>query len=149
MAAFYGTEKGTLDPKRRLSVPVSLRRDSISRKTHDRFFLKYGSEGCLLLYSIEDWRTMEEKLNRLLKGDREDRDFVFAFLEDACWVTVDAQGRITIPPALQDRAGLGKDVVLRGIIGYIAIWSAEKYSQKKSVLTDESVARLETLKLRD
>jgi MraZ protein len=149
MAAFYGTEKGTLDPKRRLSVPVSLRRDSISRKTHDRFFLKYGSEGCLLLYSIEDWRKMEEKLNRLLKGDREDRDFVFAFLEDACWVTVDAQGRITIPPALQDRAGLGKDVVLRGIIGYIAIWSAEKYSQKKSVLTDESVARLETLKLRD
>jgi MraZ protein len=149
MAAFYGTEKGTLDPKRRLSVPVSLRRDSISRKTHDRFFLKYGSEGCLLLYSIEDWRKMEEKLNRLLKGDREDRDFVFAFLEDACWVTVDAQGRITIPPALQDRAGLGKDVVLRGIIGYIAIWSAEKYSQKKSVLTDESLARLETLKLRD
>jgi MraZ protein len=149
MAAFYGTEKGTLDPKRRLSVPVSLRRDSISRKTHDRFFLKYGSEGCLLLYSIEDWRKMEEKLNRLLKGDREDRDFVFAFLEDACWVTVDAQGRITIPPALQDRAGLGKDVVLRGIIGYIAIWSAEKYSQKRTVLTDESLARLETLKLRD
>jgi MraZ protein len=149
MATFYGTEKGTLDPKRRLSVPVSLRRDSISRKTHDRFFLKYGSEGCLLLYSIEDWRKMEEKLNRLLKGDREDRDFVFAFLEDACWVTVDAQGRITIPPALQDRAGLGKDVVLRGIIGYIAIWSAEKYSQKRTVLTDESLARLETLKLRD
>ena len=28
MAAFYGTEKGRLDPKRRLSVPVSLRRDS-------------------------------------------------------------------------------------------------------------------------
>ena len=149
MAAFYGTEKGTLDPKRRLSVPVSLRRDSFSRKTHERFFLKYGSEGCLQLYSVEDWRTMEEKLNRLLKGDREDRDFVFAFLEDACWVTVDAQGRITIPPALQDRAGLGKDVVLRGIIGYIAIWSAEKYDQKKAVLTDDSLARLETLKLRD
>jgi MraZ protein len=149
MAAFYGTEKGTLDPKRRLSVPVSLRRDSASKQTHDRFFLKHGSEGCLQLYSVEDWRTMEEKLNRLLKGDREDRDFVFAFLEDACWVTVDAQGRITIPPALQDRAGLGKDVVLRGIIGYIAIWSAEKYGRKKAVLTDDSLARLETLKLRD
>jgi DNA-binding transcriptional regulator/RsmH inhibitor MraZ len=74
---------------------------------------------------------------------------VFAFLEDACWVTVDAQGRITIPPALQDRAGLGKDVVLRGIIGYIALWSAERYGQKKTVLTDDALARLETLKLRD
>jgi MraZ protein len=149
MAAFYGTEKGTLDAKRRLSVPVSLRRESSSDKTHERFFLKYGSEGCLQLYSVEDWRTMEEKLNRLLNGDREDRDFVFAFLEDACWVTVDAQGRITIPPALQERAGLGKDVVLRGIIGYIAIWSAERYGRKRAVLSDDALAQLESLKLRD
>ena len=149
MAAFYGTEKGTLDVKRRLSVPVSLRKDALSRKTHDRFFLKHGTEGCLQLYSVEDWRTMEEKLNRLLKGDREDRDFVFKFLEDACWVTVDAQGRITIPSSLQDRAGLGTDVVLRGVIGYIAIWSADVYGEKKAVLDDDALARLETLKLRD
>jgi MraZ protein len=149
MAAFYGTEKGTLDPKRRLSVPVSLRRDAPAKKTHDRFFLKHGTEGCLQLYSVEDWHTMEEKLNRLLKGDREDRDFVFAFLEDACWVSVDAQGRITIPPALQDRAGLGKDVVLRGMIGYITIWSADRYGRKQTVLSDDELARLETQKLKD
>lgn len=149
MAAFYGTERGTLDAKRRLSVPVSLRRDAPGRKTHDRFFLKYGSEGCLQLYSVEDWQAMEEKLNRLLKGDRGDREFVFAFLEDAGWVTVDAQGRITIPPALQERAGLGKDVVLRGIIGSIAIWSAERYAEKRSRLSDDALADLESRKLRD
>ncbi len=149
MASFYGTEKGKLDPKRRLSVPLSLRRDSSSKKPHDRFFLKYGSERCLQLYSVEDWKVMEEKLGRLLKGDREDRDFVFKFLEDACWVTVDGQGRITIPSSLQDRAGLGMDVVLRGVIGYIAIWSAEAYGEKKAVLDDDALARLETLKLRD
>jgi MraZ protein len=149
MAAFYGTEKGKLDPKRRLSIPLSLRRDSSAKKTHDRFFLKYGSERCLQLYSVEDWHTMEEKLSRLLKGDREDRDFVFKFLEDACWVTVDAQGRITIPSSLQDRAGLGTDVVLRGVIGYIAIWSAEAYREKQSALSDDALAGLETLKLRD
>ena len=149
MAACYGTEKGKLDPKRRLSVPVSLRRDSVTRKTHDRFFLKYGTERCLQLYSVEDWRTMEEKLGRLLKGDREDRDFVFKFLEDACWVTVDAQGRITIPSSLQDRAALGTDVVLRGVIGYIAIWSAEEHGRRRAALSDDALASLETQKLRD
>ena len=149
MAAFYGTEKGTLDPKRRLSVPVTLRRDSFTKKTHDRFFLKYGSEGCLQLYSVEDWRTMEEKLRRLLKGDRTDRDFVSHFIQDAGWVTVDAQGRITIPPALQDRAGLGKDVVLHGNLDYIAIWSAEGFSRKATALSDDELADLETQKLKD
>mgnify|MGYP001765910385 CR=1 FL=1 len=149
MAAFYGTERGKLDAKRRLSIPVSLRRDSSSKKTHDRFFLKYGSERCLQLYSVEDWHTMEEKLSRLLKGDREDRDFVFKFLEDACWVTVDGQGRITIPSSLQDRAGLGTDVVLRGVIGFIAIWSAETYGARTAALDDDALARLETSKLRD
>lgn len=149
MAAFYGTEKGKLDPKRRLSIPLSLRHDPATKKTHTRFFLKYGSERCLQLYSVEDWHVMEEKLGRLLKGDREDRDFVFKFLEDACWVTVDGQGRITIPSSLQDRAGLGTDVVLRGVIGFIAIWSTETYGERTAALDDDALARLETSKLRD
>ncbi len=149
MAAFYGTEKGTLDAKRRLSIPVSLRRDTFSKKTHDRFFLKYGTEGCLQLYSIEDWQAMERKLGRRLSGGRKEREFVFSFLDDAGWVTVDAQGRITIPPALQERAGLGKEVVLRGIIGHIAIWSAERYTEKRKRLSDDELAALETEMLED
>jgi len=149
MAAFYGTERGTLDPKRRLSVPVSLRRDSFTRKTHERFFLKYGSEGCLQLYSVEEWHAMEGKLRELLKRDRADRDFVSHFIKDAGWVTVDAQGRITIPPALQDRAGLGKDVVLHGNLDYIAIWSAGRFERKTTAVSDDDLAELETRKLKD
>jgi len=63
-------------------------------------------------------------------------------------VTVDGQGRITIPPALQERAGLGKDVVLRGMIGSIAIWGAERYAEKRMRLSDDALASLETQKLR-
>jgi len=149
MAAFYGTEKGTLDKKRRLSVPVSLRRDSSAKKTHVRFFLKHGSEGCLQLYSVEDWRVMEEKLRRRLKGDRGDRDFVSRFIKDASWVTVDGQGRLTIPSSLQDRAGLGTDVVLHGNLDYIAIWDAERFAQKTAAISDDELADLEALKLKD
>jgi MraZ protein len=149
MAAFYGTEKGTLDKKRRLSVPVSLRRDSSTKKRHERFFLKHGSEGCLQLYSVEDWRVMEEKLRRRLKGDRGDRDFVSRFIKDASWVTVDGQGRLTIPSSLQGRAGLGTDVVLHGNLDYIAIWSAERFAQKTAAISDDELADLEALKLKD
>jgi len=149
MASHYGYADGKLDPKRRLSVPVGLRRDPAAGVTYDRFFLKYGSEGCLQLYSVDEWRGFEEKLRRLLKGDREDRRFVYAFLKDAGWVSVDGQGRITIPPALQDRAGLGTDVVLRGNIDHIAIWSAERLDPRADMLSDDELAAQEKLKLKD
>ncbi len=149
MAAFYGTERGTLDRKRRLSVPVSLRRDSFTKKTHERFFLKYGTEGCLQLYSVEDWRAMEEKLRKLLKGDRADRDFVSHFIKDAGWATVDGQGRLTIPSSLQSRAGLGMDVVLHGNLDYIAIWNAESFEKKTTALSDDELAEQEARKLKD
>ncbi len=140
MASFYGTEKGTLDRKRRLSVPLSLRHDSSAKKTHLQFFLKYGSEGCLQLYSAEDWRAMEDKLRRLLKGDRDERDFVTRFIKDASWVTVDGQGRLTIPSSLQERAGLGMDVVLHGNLDYISIWDAARFAQRTAVESDDKLA---------
>ena len=148
MAAFYGTEDGTLDLKRRLSVPVPLRRDPFTEVTHERFFLKYGSEGCLQLYSIETWAPMQEKLRRLQQGDQEDRLFVEQFIKDAGWVTVDPQGRITIPSSLQDRAGLGKDVVLHGNLDYIAIWDAARFESRTSAFTDARLAEMESRKLK-
>jgi MraZ protein len=140
MASFYGTEPGTLDKKRRLSVPVSVRHDSSVNKTHQRFFLKYGSEGCLQLYSPDEWHAMEEKLRKLLKGDRDERDFVTRFIKDASWVTVDGQGRLTIPSSLQERAGLSTDVVLHGNLDYIAIWNAERFAQRTAVESDDKLA---------
>jgi len=149
VSSLYGTADGKLDANRRLSVPVGLRRDPAVGITYDRFFLKYGSEGCLQLYPVDEWRGVEDKLRRLLKGDREDRRFVYAFLKDACWVSVDSQGRITIPPALQDRAGLGTDVALRGNIDHIAVWNKARMSPDADRLSDDELAALEQVKLKD
>ncbi len=148
MAGFYGTEKASLDRKRRLSVPMRLRRDTFTKEIHKQFFVKYGSEGCLQLYSAPGWQVMEEKLRRLLDGDRNDRAFVSQFIKDACWVTVDSQGRLTIPSSLQDRAGLGTEVVLHGTVNYIAIWSTERFAEKAAALPDDALADLETSKLK-
>jgi len=47
-------------------------------------------------------------------------------LMDATPVTVDAQGRVTIPPALMSRAGLGKEATLHGLGDHIEIWNPER-----------------------
>jgi len=126
MASFYGTETYAIDHKGRLSVPAAMRRTGARKKVLDAFHLVAGFEGCLALYSAEDWQRVEDRLRRIPMGDRRGRAFARAFLMDACKVTVDGQGRITIPPALMRRAGLGKDAVLHGQVDRIEIWHPER-----------------------
>jgi MraZ protein len=125
MHSFYGTETYAIDHKGRISIPVSMRRTG-TKKTFERFLLVAGFEGCLALYTEEQWQKIEEKLQQLPMGGRKARAFTRAFLMDASRVTVDAQGRITIPPALMSRAGLGKEAVLLGQVDRVEIWNPER-----------------------
>jgi MraZ protein len=127
MASIYGRETYAIDHKGRLSIPADMRRDAPAKKPHSRLFLKFGSEGCLQAYPPQEWSGVEARLREVQKTKgREGREFVRAFLKDACFVTVDAQGRITIPPALLRRAGLGKDAILLGNIDCLEVWSPER-----------------------
>ena len=126
--SFYGTNSYAIDHKGRLSVPVSLRRPAGRKKPIESFFLGAGFEGCLSLYAPEDWARVEERMRRLPMGGRKARAFTRAFLMDATPVSVDAQGRVTIPPALMSRAGLGKEATLHGVGDHIEIWNPERLS---------------------
>lgn len=141
MHSFYGTETYAIDHKGRLSIPVSMRRAAPARKPLDRFLLVAGFDGCLALYSDEQWDRVEERLQQLPIGARKSRAFTRAFLMDACRVTVDTQGRITIPPALMGRAGLGKEAILLGQVGRIEIWNPERLR----TLVQEAQGQFETL----
>lgn len=124
--AFYGTNTYAIDHKGRLSIPASLRRPGGRSKPISAFQLVAGFEGCLSLYAPEDWARVEERLRKLPMGGRKARAFTRAFLMDATPVSVDAQGRVTIPPALLSRAGLGKEATLHGVGDHIEIWNPER-----------------------
>ncbi|HEY6867702.1 MAG TPA: division/cell wall cluster transcriptional repressor MraZ [Candidatus Eisenbacteria bacterium] len=141
MWSFYGTETYSIDHKGRLSVPAAMRRGADGKKSLRSFILVAGFEGCLALYGPDEWARVEDRLRKLPMGDRRGRAFARAFLMDACKVTVDAQGRVTIPPALMRRAGLGKDAVLLGQVDRIEIWNRERLEQ----VTAEPQTQLETL----
>ena len=141
MSSFYGTETHSIDHKGRISVPASMRRGAGRGGKPPAFILVAGFEGCLALYSPDDWKRVEDRLRNLPMGDRRGRAFARAFLMDACKVQVDAQGRVTIPPALMRRAGLGKEAVLHGQVDRIEIWDAGRLQQ----LNAELQGQLETL----
>jgi MraZ protein len=130
MATFYETSNYSIDDKGRIVVPTSLRSKSGRKAPLRNFILLGGLDGCLWLYAEEDWTHFEERLRRLSMGTRKQREFARAFLVGASKVTVDKQGRISIPPSLKGRAGLGKEAVLLGQVGRIEIWSPERYQER-------------------
>jgi len=127
MTTFYGTAHYSIDDKGRLVVPASMRSVPGRKAPLTSFVLLYGLGGCLWLYTEDAWKRFEERLYALSVGNRKQRDFARAFLVGASKVTVDKQGRISIPSSLMSRAGLGKEAVLHGQVGRLEIWSPEKF----------------------
>lgn len=134
MSPFFGTDTYAIDHKGRLAIPAGMRRGPSERKPQDRFILLAGLDGGLWLYTPEVFEVVwGEKIRRWQAGDRRRREFVRAFLMDAREVSVDTQGRVTIPPALLGRAGLGKEAVLLGTYSRIEIWSPERHARAESL----------------
>ena len=131
---FMGEYNHTIDAKGRLIVPAKLR-----EQLGEAFVITNGNNGCLNIYTEEAWETFLEKL-QALPGNGDKRKIVRAFVSKASVVEIDKQGRILIPTALREHAGLNKDVVLAGAIDKIEVWDrgracsfSKKVSQASSV----------------
>ena len=118
-----------------------MRRAGPRTKPLGTFYIVAGFEGCIALYAPKDWARVEERLRKLPMGGRKGRAFARAFLMNATPVSVDKQGRITIPPALRIRAGIGKEAILHGQVDRIEIWNPDRLGG----VVAEADGQLETL----
>ncbi|MDE7253876.1 MAG: division/cell wall cluster transcriptional repressor MraZ [Acetatifactor sp.] len=119
---FMSEYNHTIDAKGRLIIPSKFR-----EVLGEEFVVSKGMDGCLFVYANEDWNAFEQKLTSLPLINKEARQFARFFLAGAAQVEVDKQGRILLPAALREFAGLDKDVVLVGVGSRIEIWNKEKY----------------------
>ena len=106
---FMGEYNHNVDTKGRLIIPAKFR-ESLG----ERFVVTRGLDGCLFVYDNSEWETFEKKLQTMLMGRKDSRNYARFFLAKASEVEVDKQGRILIPQKLREYAGLEKDVVMVG-----------------------------------
>jgi MraZ protein len=132
MPSFVGTFTYAIDHKGRIAIPPSMRRGDSPRRPLTTFYLNRGFDNCIAVYPPDSWQRMLEKIRKFSPGDPKARAFKRAFLKDAMEVTVDSQGRVTIPPALITHAALGKEAVLHGSDNCIEIWNPERFAQLTS-----------------
>ncbi len=123
MAAFIGTHIHTLDDKGRVSVPAQFRK----RLTAEDMYLNVGMEGCLVLYPSERWHQLEEKLLEISRGSRKARYLRRKLAQNLRAVSLDSQGRISVPADLAEKAGITGEVLFLGQIDLMELWQPERY----------------------
>ena len=118
-----GEFKHTLDPKKRLFIPAKHREE-----LGESFMISRSMrENCLKVYSMEEW---EKYIEPILKMARKDSEKITRSLHrNAVQVSPDAQGRIILPQALIEHAGIVKGAVVVGCGAYAEIWSEEEYAR--------------------
>lgn len=121
---FLGEYSHSIDTKGRIIVPAKFR-DELGEK----FIVTKGLDGCLYIYTMEEWAAFEDKLGSLPAGKADIRKLVRFFLSSASETEVDKQGRILIQPKHREYAALEKDVILAGVGRKIEIWSKEKWEE--------------------
>lgn len=119
---FMGEYNHTIDVKGRLIVPSKFR-----EKLGNDFVATKGLDGCLFVYSNEEWANIEEKFRNIPLTTKDARKFSRFFFAGAASCEVDKQGRILLPQVLREYADIQKDVVLAGVLSRIEIWSKERW----------------------
>ncbi len=124
---FMGEYSHSIDEKGRLIIPSKFR-DELG----ETFVLTRGLDGCLCVYPQVEWDKLEAKLRALPLTNKNARTITRFLVSGAATCGLDKQGRIMVPGALREYAGLEKDVVLTGNLERIEIWDKAKWAENSS-----------------
>lgn len=136
---FLGHVVHTIDDKNRLAIPARYRQHLVNG-----VYLTKGADRCLYLLTPEGWSKLSERILALPSLQADARRLQRHFFAGADSMVPDKLGRIIIPPALREYAGLKNEVVVAGLQTRIEIWSKEAWeadeAQADSETTDTTAA---------
>jgi MraZ protein len=119
-----GTHSPKLDEKGRVILPAKFREE-----LQGGLVVTRGQENCLYVFSAAEFAQVHEKIRQAPVTSIEARNYLRVFLSGASDEVPDKQGRVTIPAALRQYAGLEKDLVVIGVGSRAEIWNAEAWSE--------------------
>lgn len=118
-----GEYRHNIDEKNRLVIPSKFRSD-----LGDTFIVTRGLDGCLFVYSKEEWSNIVDKLKSLPFTSHDARFFTRFFLSGAIEAELDKSGRVSITSPLIEYAGITKECVIIGANDRLEIWAMEKWN---------------------
>jgi MraZ protein len=126
-----GLKDVKVDLKGRLFVPkafIESDEDSSGARTSiSSLWLTPGLEGCLWLIDVAEWKRMQRRLRSADIGNAGVRATQRMFFSRSEKLKVDTQGRVLLPEAHRQRAGITDRAVLLALVRRIEIWSPDRW----------------------
>ena len=117
---FRSRSEHSLDTKGRLNIPSRFR--EVLREVYTETVIVTNWDKCIRAYPVDEWEKMEEKLVHDGRKHPKITRFVRYVISGVVECTPDKQGRILLPPSLRAEFGIGKEVVLNGMLDHFEIW---------------------------
>jgi len=125
--AFSGRYYYSIDPKGRLIIPSPFREIISTHYNPKVYVVNALFDKCLNIYPQEEWAKLEERVRQLPSMDESVQYFKRKVIASAQEVELDKQGRILIPAAHREDAGLNSDIVIAGALDKIEVWDRKEW----------------------
>ncbi|GAA8852869.1 division/cell wall cluster transcriptional repressor MraZ [Helicobacter pylori] len=116
-AVFLGTHTPRLDDKGRLFLPAKFR-----DKLAGGLVMTRGQERCLYVFPMDEFVKITQRFQEAPTSSKAARDYMRVFLSGASDEIPDKQGRVTVPAALRQYAGLERECTVIGTGSRVEVW---------------------------
>ena len=108
----------------------------------DRLIVTKGFENCLIVVSVDNWKTLLEGTEGRPFTNKNTRELQRFLLGNATDVELDTKGRFVIPVYLREFANIKADIIFAGIERFVEIWNKEAWNEHQERLSGniESIA---------
>jgi len=121
---FLGTHTPRLDDKGRLILPAKFR-DELA----EGLVITKGQERCLYVWPMAEFARVTEQMRQAPVTSKAARDYLRVFFAGASDEVPDKQGRVTVPPALREYAGLTRDCIVIGANTRVEVWDSDAWER--------------------
>ena len=137
---FLGQFEYRIDEKGRMPMPPRFR-----PYLKDGVIVAPSPEKCLTLYTIADWKKMEENLSASNLPASKMRKIERALFATAFHTAMDGQARISLPAKLRTYANLATDIVVAGTNNRIELWDKAAWEAEESADLAEAFQIIESI----
>lgn len=130
---FIGQYSNKIDDKGRLAIPSKFRSDLTGGA-----IVTKGLDGCLFVYTRQDWLSLADRLTTLPLSAANARAFARQLLAGAMDVDIDKQGRIVLPAYLRQFAKLKSSVIVAGVHNRFEIWDESAWHEYQTKIESEA-----------
>lgn len=132
---FLGTYEGQWDGEGYLKVPQELRPQLALG-----FVLTRGLGGCLWIYSLSQWRSLVEELQRLPFSRADARALGRFLFAEAQECQLSEKDYLFIPDSLRRYARLERETLIVGLDSHLEIWDTRLWQDLMLEIEEEAIS---------